>query len=365
MWLFFFAKGLSVRVLTVITWSMAVIFVGYSSYALILIRSTADTPMNQNSPDNVFDLASYLNREQYGENPLLYGETLNSGPQREYAGSRVDTLGQREDGSVVTLSTPYYNPVVKPGKALYAKGVKGAVPTSDYRFLTEGEIAGNRRLAERGGDHYVLRDHKSEMKMNPELNMLFPRIYSSQHRPYYAHWVNLNDTTPDNMVAINAVDKETGEEYPELDTQAMPIANEYTGTYSYPQRMAYKPTFAQNLAYFFNYQLNHMYLRYFMWNFAGRQNDINNQFGELDAGNWISGMPLIDNYRLGDQSLLPGDLGKDNAGHNVYYMLPLILGLAGFRRTQGHRAVLGGVLPVLHDRHRHSALPQPAAQPAA
>ena len=328
-WLFFFAKGLSVRVLTVITWSMAVIFVGYSSYALILIRSTADTPMNQNSPDNVFDLASYLNREQYGENPLLYGETLNSGPQREYVGSRVDTLGQREDGSVVTLSTPYYNPVVKPGKALYAKGVKGAVPTSDYGFLTEGEIAGNRRLAERGGDHYVLRDHKSEMKMNPELNMLFPRIYSSQHRPYYAHWVNLNDTTPDNMVAINAVDKETGEEYPELDTQAMPIANEYTGTYSYPQRMAYKPTFAQNLAYFFNYQLNHMYLRYFMWNFAGRQNDINNQFGELDAGNWISGIPLIDNYRLGDQSLLPGDLGKDNAGHNVYYMLPLILGLLG------------------------------------
>ena len=149
-WLFFFAKGLSVRVATVITWSTAVIFVGYSSYALILIRSTADTPMNRNSPDNVFDLASYLNREQYGENPLLYGETLNSGPQREYVGSRVDTLGQREDGSVVTLSTPYYNPVVKPGKALYAKGVKGAVPTSDYGFLTEGEIAGNRRLAERG-----------------------------------------------------------------------------------------------------------------------------------------------------------------------------------------------------------------------
>ena len=72
-------------------------------------------------------------------------------------------------------------------------------------------------------------------------------------------------------MAINAVDKETGEEYPELDTQAMPIANEYTGTYSYPQRMAYKPTFAQNLAYFFNYQLNHVYLRYFMWNFAGRR----------------------------------------------------------------------------------------------
>ena len=87
---------------------MAVIFVGYSSYALILIRSAADTPMNQNSPDNVFDLASYLNREQYGENPLLYGETINSAPQKQYEGSRTDTLGMSEDGQPVTITTPYY-----------------------------------------------------------------------------------------------------------------------------------------------------------------------------------------------------------------------------------------------------------------
>lgn len=327
-WLFFFAKPLSVRVLTVITWSIAVIFVGYSSYALILIRSSADTPMNQNSPDNVFDLASYLNREQYGENPLIYGETINSSPQRTYAGSRTDTVGQREDGTPVTLTTPYYNPVVNPGKALYAKGVEGATPKSDYNFLNEEEINRNAALAARGGDYYVKRDYKPEMKMNPELNMFMPRIYSSLHKPYYAQWVNLNDTTPDNMVAINAVD-ENGNEYPELDTQSMPVYNEYTGTYSYPQRMAYKPTFSQNLAYFFNYQLNHMYLRYFMWNFAGRQNDINNQNGELDAGNWISGIPFIDNTRLGDQKLLPDDLGKNNAGHNVYFMLPLLLGLLG------------------------------------
>ncbi len=328
-WLFGFAKNLSVRVLTVITWSMAVIFVGYSSYALILIRSSADTPMNQNSPDNVFDLASYLNREQYGENPLLYGETLNSSPQRSYAGSRTDTVGTREDGTPVVLTTPYYNPVVKPGKALYVKGVKGINPSSDNGFLSESEQARNSELAKRGGDYYVLRDYKSEPKMNPELNMLFPRIYSSAHRSYYAQWVNLNDTMPDNIVAIDAIDAETGEKYPELDTQVMPIYNEYTGSYAYPQRVAYKPTVAQNLAYFFNYQLNHMYLRYFMWNFAGRQNDINNQFGELDAGNWISGIPFIDNSRLGDQSLLPAPLGKENAGHNVYFMLPLILGLLG------------------------------------
>ncbi len=326
-WLFAFGRNLSVRVLTVITWSMAVIFVGYSSYALILIRSAADTPMNQNSPDNVFDLASYLNREQYGENPLLYGETINSAPQKQYEGSRTDTLGMSEDGQPVTITTPYYNPVANPGKAIYAKGVANAVAHSDYGFLDESETARNAALASRGKDHYVLRDYKPEMKMNPELNMLLPRIYSPQHRAYYAQWVNLNDTTADNMVAINAVDKETGEEYPELDTRQMPVFNGVS--YVYPQKMAYKPTFSQNLAYFFNYQLNHMYLRYFMWNFAGRQNDINNQFGELDAGNWISGIPFIDNSRLGDQSLLPDDLGKNNAGHNVYFMLPLILGLIG------------------------------------
>ncbi len=166
------------------------------------------------------------------------------------------------------------------------------------------------------------------------------------------------------------MDKETGEEYPELDTQAMPIANEYTGTYSYPQRMAYKPTFAQNLAYFFNYQLSHMYLRYFAVELRRPPNDINNQFGELDASNWISGIPLIDNYRLGDQSLLPGDLGKDNAGHNVYYMLPLILGLLGlFRQAFAGRRGIETVRVVFFlffvTGIAIVALPQPAAQPAA
>lgn len=327
LWLFVYAKKINVRVLTVITWCIAVIFVGYSSYALILIRSTADTPMNQNSPDNVFDLASYLNREQYGENPLLYGETFYSGPQREYMGARTDTLGQSEDGRVVTLTTPYYRAVSKKGAPRWTKGVAGARPGNENGYLTEEDINANDRLASRGGDHYIKSGYKDDMVMNPELNMLFPRIYSSMHRPLYGQWVNL-DTVPENIVAINAVDAD-GEEYPELDTQREPVYNEMTGQLAYPQRVAYKPTWSQNLSYFFNYQLNHMYMRYFMWNFAGRQNDINNQFGELDAGNWISGIPFIDNPRLGDQSLLPDDLGKNNKGHNVYYMLPLILGLLG------------------------------------
>ena len=323
-----YGNKLPVRVMSVAMWSIAVIFVGYSSYALILIRSSADTPMNQNSPDNVFDLASYLNREQYGENPLLYGETLYSAPMKKLTGMSRDTVTYREDGSPVVLATPYYSPVIEPGKPLYVKGVKGIDPVSEYGFLDAGEMASNHALASRGGDYYVKKDYKPEAKMNPELNMLFPRIYSRQHRDAYSQWVRL-DTMPDQLKALSAVDPVTGEKVQEYDLQKEPRYNEVTGSFAYPEKYAFKPSFMQNLSYFFNYQLNHMYLRYFMWNFAGRQNDINNQQGELDAGNWISGIPFIDNPRLGDQSLLPDDLGKGNQGHNVYFMLPLILGILG------------------------------------
>ncbi len=326
-WLFW-EKKLPLRVLNIAMWSIAVIFVGYSSYALILIRSSADTPMNQNAPDNVFDLASYLNREQYGENPLFYGETLYSSQQKKQMAVHVDTADYAQDGRPLVVQYPDYSPVIEKGKVMYAKGVKGAVPTSENGFLTEGDQAKNAARAAKGGDYYVVRDYKAEAKMNPELNMLFPRIYSRQHKDLYRQWVSL-DTTPDNMKDIYAIDNNTGEKVPEQDFSAQPFVNQMTGMVTYPQKQAYRPTYAQNLEYFFNYQLIHMYMRYFMWNFAGRQNDLLNQRGELDAGNWISGIPFIDNARLGDQSLLPDDLSKNNQGHNVYFMLPLILGLIG------------------------------------
>ncbi len=327
-WLWFGTRqtGLPVRVMNVILWSMSVIFVGYSSYALILIRSTADTPMNQNSPDNVFDLASYLNREQYGENPLIYGETLYSGTMKEMVGQRVDTLDFYDDGTPAILVTPSYAPIIEKGKALYAKGVKGAVPRSEYQFINEYDLHKQAETADQR-DYYVKRDYKPEPKMNPELNMLFPRLYSRQHAAAYRQWVRL-DTGYNQLQTLHAVTSD-GEKVLELDVNSQPTYNQATGQIAYAPKTAFKPTFVQNLAYFFNYQLNHMYMRYFMWNFAGRQNDICNQQGELDAGNWISGIPFIDNPRLGDQSLLPEDLGKNNPGHNVYFMLPLIFGLIG------------------------------------
>lgn len=324
----FMLKKFPVRILNVAMWSIFVIFIGYSSYALILIRSSADTPMNQNSPDNVFALSSYLSREQYGQTPLLYGQTLNSKQMQLIESTDVYPIQNEMTGATYELPTHRYSTYIEKGKGLYAKGVEGARPHSSQGFLSEDEINQNDRLAESGHDYYTLYDYENEIVMNPELNMVFPRIHSSAHKSYYPYWVSgIND--PGSMVKeeLFAVDAE-GEKFPEQDQSDYKI-NPNSGIAYWPQSVGYRPTMGQNIEFFLNYQLNHMYWRYFLWNFAGRQNDINNQFGEKDAGNWISGIPLIDDARLGDQSLLPYDQGEGNKGHNVYYMLPLILGIIG------------------------------------
>ncbi|MCM1336997.1 MAG: DUF2723 domain-containing protein [Candidatus Amulumruptor caecigallinarius] len=261
---FSLARHIPVRVLTVTILSCFVIFIGYTSYALLLIRSSANTPMNQNQPDNVFTLASYLNREQYGETPLLYGRTLNSSIVYQVEGQ-----------------TP--KPVVKGTKKLYGKVVKNSPEEPDA---------------------YVNYGVKKDYMTSPELDMLFPRIHSQRHTQAYVDWIDLKGKPVEATVYI--------------DENGDPLQKS--------TRM--KPTMAENLRFFLIYQLNQMYWRYFMWNFAGRQNDIQGN-GEVNNGNWISGIPFIDNMRLGDQSLLPAENGSANKGHNVFYMLPLILGLIG------------------------------------
>ncbi|MCH5245704.1 MAG: DUF2723 domain-containing protein [Muribaculaceae bacterium] len=263
----YYTKTVPVRIFNVIALSIMVIFVGYSSYALLLIRSNANPPMNQNSPDNVFSLSSYLNREQYGERPLFYGQTYQSSPVYKLSsGSETPT------------------PIKEEGSALYAKEVKEN-PNEP--------------------DHYKHVGNKYSYKMMPELDMLFPRIYSGAHAQAYGDWIG--GIKGSSVYAVQYID-ENGN-----PLQTVPRV---------------KPTFGENLSFFLIYQLNHMYWRYFMWNFAGRQNDIQGN-GEVNHGNWISGIPFIDNMRLGDQSLLPDDLGHGNKGHNVFFMLPLILGIIG------------------------------------
>ena len=236
---------------------VAMILIGYSSYAALVIRSNADTPMDQNSPDNVFSLKYYLNREQYGDRPLFYGQTYNAPVELEIKGNMCI-------------------PVENIGHAQYAPAPK-----------VEGEK-----------DHYVVTGHKTSYKFMPQFCMLFPRMYSSQgsHVQAYKEWANVKGKR---------------------------VKYDYCGQ----TKTDYCPTFAENLRFFFRYQVNFMYWRYFMWNFVGRQNDLQS-YGEITKGNWISGIPFIDNAMLGDQDLLPTEL-KENKGHNVYYFLPLLLGLIG------------------------------------
>ena len=236
---------------------VTVILIGYSSYAALVIRSNADTPMDQNSPDNVFSLKYYLNREQYGDRPLFYGQTYNAPVQL------------RIEGNMCV-------PVEKQGHAQYAPAPK-----------KEGEK-----------DKYVVTGYKTSYQYMPQFCMLFPRMYSSQgsHVQAYKDWANVKGKR---------------------------IRYDYCGQ----TKTDYCPTFGENLRFFFRYQVNFMYWRYFMWNFVGRQNDLQS-YGEITKGNWLSGIPFIDNAMLGDQSLLPTEL-KENKGHNVYYFLPLLLGIIG------------------------------------
>ncbi|MCQ2313004.1 MAG: DUF2723 domain-containing protein [Paludibacteraceae bacterium] len=255
-------KKISSSVLNTVVTMIAVILVGYGSYAATVIRSNADTPMDQNSPDNVFALKSYLNREQYGDRPLFYGQYYNA-PVERYKKH---------------MNQGYYScaPVTKEGAAYYAPAPK-----------EEGK-----------SDAYVKTGYKTSYVYNDDFCTLFPRMYSSQgeHVNAYKEWAQIRGKTV---------------RYMECD-----------------QRQSAKcPTFIENLRFFFSYQVNFMYWRYFMWNFAGRQNDLQS-YGDITKGNWISGIPFIDNARLGDQSKLPTIL-KENKGHNVYYMLPLLLGLIG------------------------------------
>ena len=276
-YLFKFCNHIPVRIFSNILLSIMVIFIGFASYALILIRSGALTPLDENSPSNTFALAKYLSREQYGETPLLYGRTLFS--EIVYKESANGT----------------FKPDYKEGRSLYAQKVKEN-PTDK--------------------DEYVEVGRKMNYRYAPEQNMVFPRIHSEAHTREYQEWLGMEGTEVEATVQV--------------DADGNPIHKE----------SKIKPTMMENLRFFVDYQLNYMYWRYFMWNFAGRQNDIQGM-GEVTQGNWISGIPFIDNPRLGDQSLLPDDLGRGNKGHNVFYLLPLLLGVVGllWQAYRGKRGI--------------------------
>lgn len=232
-------------ILNTVLLGITVLAIGYSSYAMIIIRSSANPPMDQNNPDNAFSLLSYLNREQYGSRPLFYGQ--------------------------------YYNAPLDNQKP-YSKGAPNYI--------------------ERNGK-YEISDYKQIPNYDSRFCALFPRMFSSnpEHVKEYQNWANIKGTP----IQVSNRDGE--------------------------QERLIKPTFIENIKFFFSYQINWMYWRYFMWNFSGRQNDMQGN-GDIINGNWITGFNFLDSIRLDDQNNLPASLAN-NPGKNRYYMLPLILGLLG------------------------------------
>ena len=259
---------ISARLMNTSLLCMLMIMIGYSSYAVIVIRSSANTPMDQNSPEDIFTLGSYLSREQYGDRPLFYGQQYTS--QVKY----------KSDGQ-------YCTPVSKQGAPVYQRKEKASPEEKDRYIIQRYDI------------DYVYAQ-----------NVLFPRMYSERHAADYESWLG--------GVKGNTVPYDRCGELVQVKV----------------------PTMFENIRFFLSYQVNFMYWRYFMWNFAGRQNDVQGH-GEWEHGNWITGIPFLDNLRLGDQSKLPTEL-RENKGRNVFYCLPLILGLIGlfwqlFRNTKENR----------------------------
>ena len=245
----------SARLMNTSLLCMLMIMIGYSSYAVIVIRSTANTPMDQNSPEDIFTLGTYLNREQYGTRPLFYGPAYTS-----------QVKLKTEDG--------YCVPVSKEGAPVYQRKEKASPDEPDRYEIQRYDL------------EYIYAQ-----------NMLFPRMYSDRHADAYESW-------------MGGVE---GSQVP-YDRCGEPV-------------MVKMPSQLENIRFFLSYQVNFMYWRYFMWNFAGRQNDIQGN-GELEHGNWITGIPFLDNLRLDDQSKLPTEL-RENKGRNVFFCLPLLLGLLG------------------------------------
>ncbi len=243
---------------------MLMLMIGYSTYAEVVIRSTANPPMDQNSPEDIFTLGSYLSRDQYGTRPLFYGPAYTSQP------------AVAEDGNHYKMSE---------GAPIYERKEKASPDEPDQYYLV------------RNKSDYVYAQ-----------NMFFPRMYDQAHAQQYEQWMG--------------------------GIEGHEVADAYD-----PSKTIKMPTQLENLRFFFSYQCNFMYWRYFMWNFAGRQNDIQGN-GEMEHGNWITGIPFIDNAMYGDQSKLPDEL-KANKGHNVFYCLPLLLGILGlfWQAWRGKRGI--------------------------
>lgn len=259
-------------VLNLVLLSTLMILIGYSSYASVTIRAAANPPMNSNNPSNPFALYSLLNRDQYGDKPLLYGPQF-SAPTSGYKYKDVRYLDDDGKYKTVSIISGYEHPDefmhLFPRMWNYAASKESYKSWSAYRTRTDYE-----------------RDENGEI------------VRDAQGRP--------------NKIEV-------------LDFGRRTLWDDGSG---YEPLVIVEPTFRENLNYFFTYQLNHMYWRYFLWNFVGRQSDIQPTDAIITDGNWLSGIKWIDELYLGPQDNLPDEIAN-NKGRNTYYFLPFLLGLIG------------------------------------
>ena len=284
MWAFRYAKRKAKPILNTVLWSLAFLLIGYGSFAVIVIRSNANTPLDENDPENLVTLHAYLKREQYGSWPILNGNYWNStlADQSEY-----------QDGS------PFY---------LRRFVVENDQTGMDAKaFITEKEA---NDWAKSKGRNYSVKEkyfssNESVRKQSKQVysqTTFLPRMYYTSNNP--------NDpkiTAYKNWSGYDATDVRDSDE------------NGADGL-----RL---PRWGENMNYMFRYQMNWMYWRYFMWNFSGRQNDFQGHGDEM-RGNWISGFSFIDEERLGSQEHAPY-YTLENPAHNNFWLLPLVLGVIG------------------------------------
>jgi hypothetical protein len=271
-------------------WSFIFIMIGYSAYVTTLIRSNANPAIDMNNVDNPMNLVYYLSREQYGEAPLVYGPHF----QAEY---------RDDDGNGY--------PDVKEGEMKYA----------------------------RGENEYVEIGRTREPIYRSEDMQLFPRVWDpsndQDHANFYIDWLGIDVIRARELSQVTAVNgsrvevvTQSGQNVPYAAPENFAIKVERGQVLREGDPIAVrKPTYGDNIQWFFTYQTSFMYMRYFMWNFAGKQNDIQGDGNRRD-GNWITGIPLIDNARVGDQSRLPETL-RENKANNKLFLLPFILGIFG------------------------------------
>lgn len=263
----------------------AMVLTGFSTYISIVIRAQADTPINMNSPGDPFTLLSYLNREQYGDRPLLWGPHYKSRPIKYetvkdiYRPSEIKNVPLTPALSCGTIATSQFCGVAFPTVHAMTVAIALTFETAKLEGSTQlGPVMIKKIVAK-----YQVVEQKKQPVYKKKDYMLFPRLGHFNKDEYYKKWL---------------------------------------------PHVKKSPTMGDNISFFLNYQINWMYIRYFMWNFVGRQNAKQGIDGSVARGNWLSGINFIDNIRLYDQSVRT-DRMKREKSRNTYYFLPLILGLIG------------------------------------